>query len=675
MEFAAAQEERANPEGSEGHVANTLRQYAEVTGTLGEAQRLGDNLAVWSRALQRVVRKMNCGRPDVAARSGETWRASPMISRRPLYEGGAKGRLISGAGGGSAHARVWKTLGRWLNDIARWSKRDGSRCTALAATLGHVELFLREDNDLANDALRHVEDTDRWQLLGECNLAVEAGRKRTDYNSEGAVKLLDRLVATATRRRVKQSAERFKAWVKNSLKEGGREAHRWTNAPNAMPPLRLAFKDATKGFITDPIEVAAEHRRPWVAEWETGHQCLWAREVQTLVRLRASVREGARDWADAIDLSPPAIRRACKSFDIGTAIGVDDLEFDVIARLPDNGLRVLGVLLYDIFSTLALPVQALLNILALLGKKSGGARTIAIMPTIYRLALRIAGGEIRDWDVKVAAPCDSALRGSSSLRAPLGSPLGVELAQSQGKCVLHFLWDLRKFYDSVRLEVLHERLESLGYNLHLLYLGFLAHKAPRVLKVGHCYSEVIAETGRSMIAGCQQSVSWARGLLVRFVEAVSNVVPRSPCGVHVDDLSHVVALDDHGASAVAKGLTIGMMVAEGIKELDLRLSDKSVLLPASSPTAQAVVKGLREAGVGIRAAAVGEDVGIAATAGTRRVASTLDARIARGKRRAERVGYLCKKVKGAAKLGKTGVRPQQEYGHQAMGASRSKSTA
>ena len=114
------------------------------------------------------------------------------------------------------------------------------------------------------------------------------------------------------------------------------------------------------------------------------------------------------------------------------------------------------------------------------------------------------------------------------------------------KEVLHFLWDLKKFYDSIRTAVLVPRLVDLGYPEEVLVLGLLAHKAPRVLQVGLCASEVISGTGRSIVAGCLQSCSWARGLLHELMRRLSTGRPRviSKSDEHVDDSSHVLAGDD-----------------------------------------------------------------------------------------------------------------------------------
>ena len=60
-------------------------------------------------------------------------------------------------------------------------------------------------------------------------------------------------------------------------------------------------------------------------------------------------------------------------------IGADDVHFRTIAELPDVALTQLGGLYKQAVATLSLPKQSLLNTGALLGKKLGGSRVIAIM--------------------------------------------------------------------------------------------------------------------------------------------------------------------------------------------------------------------------------------------------------------------------------------------------------
>ena len=116
------------------------------------------------------------------------------------------------------------------------------------------------------------------------------------------------------------------------------------------------------------------------------------------------------------------------SFPCKTAIGLDNQFFADIALLPDAALVDLGTILRQCIATLALPVQTLINLMTLLGKKGGGSRTKAILTTFYRLLMRLLAGYISEWDASEAGPWDTALRGGSAVSAHIAIAMGVELA-------------------------------------------------------------------------------------------------------------------------------------------------------------------------------------------------------------------------------------------------------
>ena len=105
--------------------------------------------------------------------------------------------------------------------------------------------------------------------------------------------------------------------------------------------------------------------------------------------------------------------------------------------------------------------------------------------------------------------------------------------------MVHFLWDMRKFFDSFKAHLLIPQLVARGYPLEILVLGFLTHKSPRCLQVGNGHS-IIAGCASSILAGCLQSCSWARGFWFELVQALMYVVLGSVCEEHVDDLSQFV---------------------------------------------------------------------------------------------------------------------------------------
>ena len=165
---------------------------------------------------------------------------------------------------------------------------------------------------------------------------------------------------------------------------------------------------------------------------------------------------------------------------------------------------------------------------------------IAIMCSFYSELMKSVNPKIREWDLAEGHCYDSALAGNSSLRAAVMRALKIENATAAGMHVGHLLWDMEKFYDSVDLLILAGDLIKRKYPSELLVLGILAHAAPRVLKVGLCLSEVITRMGRSMVAGCQQAVSFARGLLYDLCYTLTHTIERCPVHQHVDDLSQAI---------------------------------------------------------------------------------------------------------------------------------------
>ena len=142
---------------------------------------------------------------------------------------------------------------------------------------------------------------------------------------------------------------------------------------------------------------------------------------------------------------------------------------------------------------------------------------------------------------------------------------------------------MEKFYDSVDLIILAQELMNRSYPAELLILGIIAHAAPRILKVGECYSEPISRTGCSMVAGCQQAVSFARGLLWTMVHELCYAIPRCPAHEHVDDRSQPVIAKT--ADGLCKGLVkAGNIVGKHVQRLKIKLSDKSTVVPVSVVT-------------------------------------------------------------------------------------------
>ena len=98
-----------------------------------------------------------------------------------------------------------------------------------------------------------------------------------------------------------------------------------------------------------------------------------------------------------------------------------------------------------------IPMQLLMVLIGLMPKESGGERPVALTAMLYRLVMKLNKSNITQWDADKAEFWDTALKGSSCLRAALCRALKVEVATAQGFASVGLLWDLAAFFDSIRL--------------------------------------------------------------------------------------------------------------------------------------------------------------------------------------------------------------------------------
>ncbi len=95
--------------------------------------------------------------------------------------------------------------------------------------------------------------------------------------------------------------------------------------------------------------------------------------------------------------------------------------------------------------------------------------------------------EVRSWDAAVADEDDTAVKGRRPLDETARRRLRVEAAALQGRTCVQVLWDMRRFFDSLRPAALKDAAVAAGFPLDHLALGMALHRAPRVLRIGGHY--------------------------------------------------------------------------------------------------------------------------------------------------------------------------------------------
>ncbi len=243
--------------------------------------------------------------------------------------------------------------------------------------------------------------------------------------------------------------------------------------------------------------------------------------------------------------------------------------------------------------------------------------------------------EVRAWDEEVANPHDTALKGRRPADETARRHLRVEVAALLGKHSVLVLWDMKAFFDSLDASRLVEAAEDAHFPMDQLALGLIMHRAPRMLRVQGCHGSSIARTGRSVLAGCTLSTSFARAYL-RPLTLACQSDDSCTLSQHVDDLTQSIIAPTRQL-AIARAIAKGRQLADEAKRLLLEVADKSRVVASSLAAAAAVAAGIRGVGVPIRAAENAEDLGVSTTAGRRRAIGSFARRIAKASRRAKRL--------------------------------------
>ena len=112
------------------------------------------------------------------------------------------------------------------------------------------------------------------------------------------------------------------------------------------------------------------------------------------------------------------------------------------------------------------------------------------------------------------------MRGSSALRTALWRAMRNEAVTELGLPALQLCWDLEKLYDTLAPTKVVAKNIELGYPALQMLLGMLVHTAGRVLSAEGLLSQAMFAQ-ISIIAGCMQSTSWAKGILYNLLDGAT----------------------------------------------------------------------------------------------------------------------------------------------------------
>ena len=122
-----------------------------------------------------------------------------------------------------------------------------------------------------------------------------------------------------------------------------------------------------------------------------------------------------------------------------------------VTNLPLQGVVALAGFLETCDREVAWPPHLMWIFTSLLAKSDANERPIAVAPLLCRLWCGARGYEADEGALAVRVFWDTAVRGSSALRAGIQRKLMNETNQWLQYRVAMVCWDLEKFYDSICL--------------------------------------------------------------------------------------------------------------------------------------------------------------------------------------------------------------------------------
>lgn len=165
-----------------------------------------------------------------------------------------------------------------------------------------------------------------------------------------------------------------------------------------------------------------------------------------------------------------------------------------------------------VFKTFAQPIQSLINLNPLVGKPSGGTRTVCKTPMTYRISLR-ARGDVAEWEEQMEQPYDTSGKGKSALIAAAYRGLQAEIYNYTEEQYIGVFHDFGKIFDTIDLSILMESAVEASFPIIDLIITMPQHVAPTIIQCDSFCSRTII-TNTSILAGCKHSVALTRVLFL-----------------------------------------------------------------------------------------------------------------------------------------------------------------
>ena len=473
---------------------------------------------------------------------------------------------------------------------------------------------------------------------------------------QGMLEVAEKQHSRCVTRAARRASKRFDEWMIETFDKKPGLVHRTVKERQRIEQ-ELAVPD---GCTADPVLIMKEKASSWEQIWQDPSY-----DPQDISDMFSALHQAA-DFEPLPDLELGDVDRALSTMPAGTGHGIDTFGPRDVARLPLQARTMFLHLLRMVEYYRAWPLQTLVVIAACIPKKLAGDRVIGLMAMLSRIWSKSRDSFMGTFNFESAPFWDTAIKGSSPLRAAMRRLLLDELAAVEGLESITNMVDLQKFYDSIPHAPLVRAALKRGFPALVLLLEALQFSAVRFFRKGEAVSlGVLAQ--RSVVAGSRRGHLFARCILYEILHQAHFAFRRSPVDSFIDDL----AQRTEGARRTVAPLAVqaGAFLFEMLTAAGFAISDKSVIVGTYMATAQEVASSLSRQGWPVKAALVGADLGIDAAGGKRHRRAQRSKRASTAAKRFQKIIRFAKgrKLRVARRLALTGAFPQATYGHQVHG--------
>ena len=372
--------------------------------------------------------------------------------------------------------------------------------------------------------------------------------------------------------------------------------------------------------------------------------------------------DSAKQWRWLLDLiNVKRLRLILPKFNRNTPLGADGVRMRDLMASSDECLEHLCGIMKKAVIEVTLPIQAMLTLLFLIGKKKPTeSRTVANSPTFYRILMALLKDALQQWDKAFAEPEDTAAPGKRADDEVARRCMTLEVARYRKQCAAIILWDAKQYFDRLTIPEQIITIKETAFPERMGALAMIGHRAPRRLTYNGAVSEVIGPTGCSVLTGCTTSPSLARGRMTKVSNKIKAAAPNTTNHRHVDDLVQTT-IGWSRAETVSNATKAGIICGTELMADKCVISDKSVVVASDRETARQIATAIRAKGFTISDAEVGVDLGASTAGGARRSVESQKVRSKKGWKRSRRVGAIVRKETRGQQLVMSGVKPMSGY--------------